>query len=170
MHSDYTPSSPHRFILLHLQVKAEAELEQAQRVTQDKKLAMHEELLRKATAKEVGGASGCGHNRQTAKEVGGVSGCGHNRHGTGMLFGLCPHDHPPLSPLSKPSPNSLSPISSPLLPSFLPPSSLTSPHRLTRRWMQSVLVELKKARMRTLTTTFSVVRHTTVWSWFRKIC
>ena len=59
--------------LLHLQVKAEAELEQAQRVTQDKKLAMHEELLRKATAKEVGGASRCGHDR----------------HGTGMLLGLC---------------------------------------------------------------------------------
>ena len=49
------PPSP----LLHLQVKAEAELEQAQRVTQEKKVAVHEELLRKATAKEVGG---CGHN------------------------------------------------------------------------------------------------------------
>ena len=51
----FLPPSP----LLHLQVKAEAELEQAQRVTQEKKVAVHEELLRKATAKEVGG---CGYN------------------------------------------------------------------------------------------------------------
>ena len=36
-----------------LQVKEEAELEQAQRVTHDKKHAVHDELLRKAAAQEV---------------------------------------------------------------------------------------------------------------------
>ena len=34
-------------------MKAEAELEQAQRVTQEKKVAVHEELLHKAAAKQV---------------------------------------------------------------------------------------------------------------------
>lgn len=36
-----------------MRVKAEAELEQAQRVTQDKKVAVHEELLHKAAAKQA---------------------------------------------------------------------------------------------------------------------
>ena len=74
----------------------------------------------------------------------------------------------PLPPSSITSPSFLSPFS--LLPfsSFLLLSSLRppSPHpflpRLTKRWMQSVLVGLKKARMRPLTSTHSVVRHTTV--------
>ena len=34
-------------------MKAEAEVEQAQRVTQEKKLAVHEELLHKAAAKQA---------------------------------------------------------------------------------------------------------------------
>ena len=34
-------------------MKAEAELEQAQRVTQEKKVAVHEELLHRAAVKEV---------------------------------------------------------------------------------------------------------------------
>ena len=39
--------------LTHSQVKQAAELEQAQRVTTEKKVDVHEELLRKAVVKEV---------------------------------------------------------------------------------------------------------------------
>ena len=40
-----------------VQVKAAEELEQAQRVTTEKKHAVHDELVRKAKAQEVGFAS-----------------------------------------------------------------------------------------------------------------
>ena len=95
-------------------------------MTQDKKLAVHEELLRKATAKEVGGGSGCGHTRQGS----GMECCWSSADVS--VHTLPPSSPSPLQtfPLSL-SPHSLSPISfslpppflhptSPLLPSFLP--------------------------------------------------
>ena len=48
-----THSHPHTHSLTHSQVKQAAELEQAQRVTTEKKVDVHEELLRKAVVKEV---------------------------------------------------------------------------------------------------------------------
>ena len=53
LHPSLLSSLPPSF-LPSLQVKAEADVEQAQSITETKKQAVHEELLRKATAKEVG--------------------------------------------------------------------------------------------------------------------
>lgn len=47
-----------------MRVKSEAEIEQAQRVTQEKKAAVHEELLHKAAAKEVDAQAEVERNRR----------------------------------------------------------------------------------------------------------
>ena len=53
-----TPYPPYK------QVKTEAEIEQAQRVTQDKKHAVHEELLHKAAVKQADAEAEAERNRR----------------------------------------------------------------------------------------------------------
>ena len=60
------------FLLPHLQVKMDTELEQAQRITEQKKQAVHDELIRKSAGKEVSFESPplpCGHTHMMAWQV-----------------------------------------------------------------------------------------------------